>query len=154
MQSYVESISLRGGRYVARNIAGLGRGSECSGQRHGGCRLSDDSKNGMWSIAPVDAAVEAEILALPDDMQARLLRILDLLTTWGPQRAGMPYTRSLGGKLWEIRLQGRSGIARVIYVAASGRRIVLLHAFEKKTQKTPRAALDTAVRRARRLGLT
>jgi phage-related protein len=63
----------------------------------------------------------------------------------------MPYTRPLGNKLWEIRLSGQAGIARVIYVAASNRRLVLLHAFTKKTQKTPPAAIDTALRRMRRL---
>jgi phage-related protein len=48
-----------------------------------------------------------------------------------------------------MRLSGRDGIARVIYVTASGRRIVLLHAFTKKTQKTPRRALEIARVRAK-----
>lgn len=86
-------------------------------------------------------------------MQARLIRILDLIERWGPLRVGMPYTRPQEKKLWEIRLSGRDGIARVIYVAAAGRRIVLLHAFVKKTRTTPAAAIHTALRRARERGL-
>lgn len=91
---------------------------------------------------------------MPADMQARLLHVLDLLTALGPHRVGMPYTRHLGDKLWEIRLQGRAGIARVIYVVVTGRRIVLLHAFAKKCQQTPQAAIETAHLRAKERGLT
>jgi phage-related protein len=115
--------------------------------------LSEHSKDGMWHIDVAGPSVEAEILGLPPDMQARLLRILDLVQSWGPLRVGMPYTRPLMKKLWEIRLGGRDGIARVIYIAAAGRRIVLLHAFAKKTRTTPAAAIDTALRRARERGL-
>ena len=104
-------------------------------------------------IEVVGSSVEAEIRGLPPDMQARLLRILDLIQSWGPHRVGMPYTRPLRDKLWEIRLNGRDGIARVIYVAAAGQRVVLLHAFAKKTRTTPAAAIDTALRRARERGL-
>ena len=63
----------------------------------------------------------------------------------------MPYVRHLDGKLWEIRLTGKAGIARAIYAAASRRRLVVLHAFVKKTEKTPRRALDIARRRAREI---
>ena len=84
-------------------------------------------------------------------MQGRLARIADLLAAWGPHRVGMPYTRPLGGKLWEIRLSGRSGIARVIYIAADGRRLVMLHAFVKKTDKTPPHAIALAERRAKEI---
>jgi phage-related protein len=56
--------------------------------------------------------------------------------------------KPLGHKLWEIRMKGRSGIARAIYVTATGQRIVVLHAFVKKTQKTPRSAIEMALKRA------
>jgi phage-related protein len=48
-----------------------------------------------------------------------------------------------------MRMVGRDGIARAIYVTASGQRIVVLHAFVKKTEKTPRRALETARARAK-----
>ncbi len=64
----------------------------------------------------------------------------------------MPHIRHLEDKLWEMRLTGRDGIARAIYVARSGQRLIVLHVFIKKTQKTPRTAL--ALARARLLSLT
>ena len=88
--------------------------------------------------------VAAEIAELPSDMQARYGRIAELLLKYGPQAVGMPYVRPLGGKLWEIRLRGRTGIGRIIYVAASRHRLILLHAFIKKTQETPPRALAVA----------
>lgn len=99
----------------------------------------------------LDGRVAAEVQALPEDMQGRLLRIIELLQQWGPQRVGMPYTRPLGAKLWEMRVSGRSGIARVIYTAAAGRRLVMLHAFVKKTERTPPRAIATAEQRAKEL---
>lgn len=51
------------------------------------------------------------------------------------------------GKLWELRVKGGEGIARALYVTASGRRVVILHAFVKKSDKTPKRALDTARQR-------
>jgi phage-related protein len=82
-------------------------------------------------------------------VQARYLRIVELLESFGPEQVGMPHVRPLGGKLWELRMRGRDGIGRAIYLAASGRRLVVLHAFIKKTRQTPRAAMELARRRAR-----
>ena len=55
-----------------------------------------------------------------------------------------PHVKHLEGKLWEFRLIGRDGIARVLYVTAVGRRVVVVRAFVKKTQKTPQRDLDLA----------
>jgi phage-related protein len=104
-----------------------------------------------WSVEVLNAAVESELFALPKDMQARFLRISELLESFGPQQVGMPHVRPLGEKLWEMRLTGSAGIGRAIYTAASGQRLVVLHAFIKKTEKTPRRALDIARRRIREL---
>ena len=56
----------------------------------------------------------------------------------------MPHLRPLEGKLWEIRMTGRDGIARAIYAAQTGQNLTVLHVFVKKTQKTPRRAIETA----------
>ncbi|WP_371673828.1 type II toxin-antitoxin system RelE/ParE family toxin [Neorhizobium sp. T25_27] len=48
-----------------------------------------------------------------------------------------------------MRMRGRDGIARAAYVTASGQRIVVLHVFQKKTQKTPRREIEIALRRAK-----
>jgi len=75
----------------------------------------------------------------------------ELLETFGPNEVGLPHVRFLTGKLWEILMKGKSGIARAIYVAIAEKRIVVVHAFVKKSQKTPRAAIETALDRAKEL---
>ena len=54
----------------------------------------------------------------------------------------------LTGLLWEIRLSGRDGIARALYVTATGRRVVVVRAFVKKTKRTPRREIEVALQRA------
>ena len=71
----------------------------------------------------------------------------------GPFQVGMPHVKSLGDKLWEIRVSGRDGIGRGIYVVATGKKVVVVHVFVKKTQKTPAGALQTALSRAKESGL-
>ena len=90
---------------------------------------------------------EPELLALPADMRARFLRIAEMMEDFGPQRVGLPHIRPLEGKLWEMRMQGRDGIARAVYAAVQGRRLLVLHVFIKKTKTTPRAAIETARKR-------
>ena len=104
-----------------------------------------------WSLEPLDETVEGELLSLPADMQARFLRISGLLCRFGPQHVGMPYVRPLGKKLWEIRLTGKAGIGRVIYTATARRRLIVLHAFIKKTNQTPTRALNLALKRLKTL---
>lgn len=104
-----------------------------------------------WAVEVLNDLVGGELLSLPKDMQARFLRISELLESFGPQRVGLPHVRPLGEKLWEMRLSGREGIGRAIYTVAAGRRLVVLHAFVKKTQKTPRRAMDLALMRLKEL---
>jgi phage-related protein len=99
-----------------------------------------------WTVE-VHPLAESELKALPADMQARFLHIAELLEAFGPQKLGMPHIRPLEGKLWEMRMSGRDGIARAIYAAVHGRRLLVLHAFVKKTQTTPRAAIEIARKR-------
>ncbi len=54
-------------------------------------------------------------------------------------------------KLWEMRMSGRDGVGRAIYVVAGARRVVILHAFRKKTRKTPERAIRTALSRMKEL---
>lgn len=103
-----------------------------------------------WSIVLLPEA-EAELLTLPPDMRARFVHVAELLTEFGPNRVGMPHVRHLEGKLWEIRMTGRDGIGRAIYVTRTGQMLTVLHVFIKKTQKTPRKAIDTANERLWRL---
>jgi phage-related protein len=104
-----------------------------------------------WRVEILNETVRAELEALPLDMRAKLARILDMMVIIGPQQMREPYVKPLGDKLWEMRMTGRDGIARAIYMLARERRIVILHAFIKKTQRTPRAAIKLAFDRAKEI---
>ena len=67
----------------------------------------------------------------------------------GLERVRGPYVDHLQGPLWEMRLKGRDGIARAVYVAARGQRVVVVRVFVKKTQKTPRREIELALKRAK-----
>jgi phage-related protein len=94
-------------------------------------------------------ASKKELDALATDVRQRFLRIAELIEQHGPAAVREPYVKHLDGKLWEMRMKGRDGIARAIYVTAKGERVVVLHAFVKKTQKTPQRALEIARERAK-----
>jgi phage-related protein len=99
-----------------------------------------------WTVI-MHPLAEPELLALPADMKARFLHVAELLEQFGPQRVGLPHIRPLESKLWEMRMQGRDGIARAVYAAVLDRRLLVLHVFVKKTQATPRSAIATALKR-------
>jgi phage-related protein len=65
------------------------------------------------------------------------------------ERMREPYVKHLEGPVLEMRMRGRDGIARAAYVTARGRRVVVVHVFSKKTQKTPRREIETALKRAK-----
>lgn len=90
--------------------------------------------------------------SLPGDMRARLARIAQLIEEQGLEFIGLPHVRHIEGPIWEIRLKGRAGIARALYVTAVQRRVVILRVFAKKTEKTPRREIEMALARARKIG--
>lgn len=96
-----------------------------------------------WTVE-THAAADAEIFALPPKLQARLLRLMEMVENVGLDQIHEPHVKHLEGKLWELRAKAPEGIARGLYVALTGRRVVVLHVFAKKTQKTPKAALELA----------
>lgn len=104
-----------------------------------------------WQIEFLNDVARAEVEDLPADLRARFERIGELIRTHGLERVGEPYVKHLEGKIWEMRMKGRDGIARSLYVTAAGRRVVVLRTFIKKTQKTPRREIDLAVQRAKEL---
>jgi phage-related protein len=77
-----------------------------------------------WRVEILNETVAAEIAALPEDMQARFLRLADRIGQAGLETLGEPHVKHLEGKLWELRLTGRDGIARALYVSdrSQGRR--------------------------------
>ena len=104
-----------------------------------------------WTVEVLNETVAAELLALPADMQAAFARLAERIIAVGLDRIHQPHVKYLDGELWEMRFTGRDGIARAIYVTASGRRVVVVRAFMKKTRKTPKAALALAARRAKEI---
>jgi phage-related protein len=101
-----------------------------------------------WRIEYYNTTIEQAILDLPPGLLARYLRLADLMIEFGPN-LGMPHTRAMGEGLFELRVQGREGIARVFYCTVVQRRVIMLHVFIKKSQKTPKRELDIAKRRLR-----
>jgi phage-related protein len=104
-----------------------------------------------WEVEILNETVGAEIIALPADIQARFLRLADRIRIAGLHSLGEPHVRRLEGKLWEMRLTGRDGIARALYVTALGQRVVVVRAFVKKTQNTPRSEIALALSRAKEI---
>ena len=90
-----------------------------------------------------------EETALPVDMQARLVRMLEVIRKNGLLHLPRDWVKQLDGKLLELRVMCRNGIARAIYVTVSGQRLVIVHVFVKKTQTTLRHVLDLARQRAK-----
>ncbi len=100
----------------------------------------------IWIVTFHSQRVEDEILALPAGMLARFLRYSERMEASGPD-LGMPHTRTMGRGLFELRIKAAEGIARVLYCTVVGRRVVFLHQFVKKKDKTPPRELDIARRR-------
>lgn len=102
-----------------------------------------------WLVESLNETVDAEIEALPAEMRARLARIANLIEEIGLERVGEPHVKHIEGPVWEMRLKGRSGISRALYVTTAGRRVVIVRVFVKKTEKTPRREIDLALFRAK-----
>jgi len=99
-----------------------------------------------WQITFYSAALEEEILHLPASWVARFLRYAERMEIYGPN-LGMPHTRAMGKGLFELRLKAAEGIVRVFYCTIVGQRIVMLHSFIKKSEKTPQQELKIAKQR-------
>ena len=96
-----------------------------------------------WQIRYYNQKLEEEILNLPDSFLARYLRLTDLMCEFGAN-LGMPHTKALNGGLFELRVKGKEGIARVFFCTKIGKKIIMLHSFVKKSQKTPKNELRIA----------
>jgi phage-related protein len=102
-----------------------------------------------WAVEILNETVASELEALPADMRARFVRIAELIEAVGLPNVGEPHVKHIKGKVWEIRMKGRDGIARALYVSAKGQRVVVVRVFVKKTQKTPASEIRLAEDRAK-----
>ncbi len=90
--------------------------------------------------------VQEDILSLPDTLAARYVVLTRRMVAVGPN-LGEPHTKAMSQGLFELRLKGTEGIARVFYCTQIGRRIVMLHSFVQKSNRTPQRELDVAIKR-------
>lgn len=104
-----------------------------------------------WTVETLNETVDAELAALPVDVRAKFVRIAELIEAMGLQSVREPHVKHVRGRLWEIRLKGKAGIARALYVTARGERVMVVRVFVKKTEKTPAREIELALGRAKEL---
>ncbi|OZB04325.1 MAG: hypothetical protein B7X54_08115, partial [Idiomarina sp. 34-48-12] len=92
-----------------------------------------------WKIS-FYKGVDDDLLNLPPKIQARIIRLLELIEDHGPN-LGPPHTKALGDGLFEIRAKATEGIGRGIFCHLQNDEIYVLNIFVKKSQKTPRKEL-------------
>jgi phage-related protein len=103
-----------------------------------------------FQIEYFHARVLAEIESWPVDVVADYAHLLELLAEHGPSLR-LPHSRALGDGLFELRPRGMAGTGRAFYCFLIGKRVVIVHAFIKKTQQTPDKEMKLARKRAKEL---
>jgi phage-related protein len=87
-----------------------------------------------WEIVYCTDDVQESILEFPPGLQARYIHLTERMVTFGPD-IGMPHSRAMGKGLFELRLKSKEGIGRVFFCRRPDRRIMMLHAFVKKSRQ-------------------
>ena len=103
-----------------------------------------------YTINYYSDAVQEQIMDLPDTLAARYIVLTRRMIALGPN-LGEPHTKAFGDGLFELRLKGAEGIARVFFCTLVGRRIVMLHSFIKKSERTPSRERETAETRMKEI---
>ncbi len=96
-----------------------------------------------WEIIYYNGKVQDTINNWPVGIRAFYARVTERIELFGPN-LGMPFTRSMGKGLFEIRAKGKEGIGRAFFCTIVNRKVVVLHAYTKKTQKTPQREIKIA----------
>lgn len=104
-----------------------------------------------YSVSYFNRSVLAEIESWPVELLAGYARLVELLIEFGPDLR-MPHSRALGGGLFELRVSSRGEEGRAMFCYLTGRRVVVVYAFLKKTRKTPVRHVRLARRRMREAG--
>lgn len=100
-------------------------------------------RNVDFTISYYSADVQEQIAELPDTLAARYIVLSRRMVALGPN-LGEPHTKAFGDGLFEMRLKGAEGIARVFFCTLVGKRIVMLHSFIKKSERTPAREREVA----------
>lgn len=108
--------------------------------------MSKDAIMG-WKVEFYSEKVLKNIKEWPVQIRAKFTWITNLMEEFGIEQIGMPHIKALGKGLFEIRAQGNEGIGRAFFCIIQKKRIIILHEFIKKTQKTPQKEMEIARKR-------
>ena len=100
-----------------------------------------------WLINFYNEDVMSDIQSWPIGIKGKFIWIVDLIARHGIEEVGMPHIKAIGSGLFEIRAKGKEGIGRTIFCLLTRKRMIILHGFIKKTQKTPMKELQLATKR-------
>lgn len=100
----------------------------------------------IWKIEYPYGDVEKFVLNLPAGLLAKYIHLTDLMLEFGAN-LGMPHTKPMADGIYELRVKSKEGLVRVFYCTKVGKRIIMLNAFFKKSQKTPAKELQIARKR-------
>jgi phage-related protein len=103
-----------------------------------------------YTINYYSDTVQEQIMELPDTLAARYIVLTRRMIALGPN-IGEPHTKAFGDGLFELRLKGAEGIARVFFCTLAGKRIVMLHCFIKKSERTPTREREVAETRMKEI---
>ena len=104
-----------------------------------------------WTVETLNDLVDAELEEIPADMRARFRYISQLIEEFGLERVREPHVKHVRGSIWEMRMKGKDGISRALYVTLVGQRVVVVRVFIKKTRKTPNREIELALKRAKEI---
>lgn len=89
-----------------------------------------------YTISYYSDDLQEQITELPDTLAAKYVVLTRRMIALGPN-LGEPHTKAFGDGLFELRLKGAEGIARVFFCTLVGKLIVMLHSFVKKSDRMP-----------------
>jgi len=104
-----------------------------------------------WTVETLNENVDEELESLATEMLARFVHIAKMLEELGPMEVREPHVKHIRGKLYEMRMRGKAGISRALYITAKNERIVVVRVFIKKTQKTSEREVKLALKRAQEI---
>ena len=96
-----------------------------------------------WDVKFLNKNVKAEYEGLSKESRAKISWIINIIRQEGIEELQEPYIKHLQDKLWEIR--GKSG--RAIYITITGKLVVILRCYTKKTNQMPQPEIELALRR-------
>ena len=101
----------------------------------------------MKKLVAIDSSATKELDSFPIEVRIRFNDLFEILSKEG--RLEMPFAKKIADNLFEIRVKDK-GQWRVTYAYILKNQILILSAFQKKTQKIPKKELTTALKRLKK----